>query len=152
MPVREAELSDLAAVMAIQRAVPEAAQWQQGDYERLLADANGLLLVAEIEAPQCEVVGFVAALRLGSEAELRNLAVQAQFRRKGIARALVEEAHRRLQALGVAQVDLEVRRSNVAARALYEGRGYAVAFERRGYYNDPPEDALVLRINLVSAM
>jgi ribosomal-protein-alanine N-acetyltransferase len=45
---------------------------------------------------------------------------------------------------GVRAATLEVRRSNVAARSLYEGLGFHVEGTRRDYYQEPREDALIL--------
>ena len=50
-----------------------------------------------------------------------------------------------LVAAGVRSLYLEVRESNVAARALYDSEGFAAVGRRRGYYRNPLEDALLLR-------
>jgi ribosomal-protein-alanine N-acetyltransferase len=62
--------------------------------------------------------------------------------------ALLREAIRRLIGVGVTEVFLEVRESNVGALALYQRQGFRVAGSRRGYYRSPTEDALVLRADL----
>ena len=46
---------------------------------------------------------------------------------------------------GTRSVFLEVRESNVAARKLYESRGFAVAGSRKQYHRKPAEDAIVMR-------
>jgi ribosomal-protein-alanine N-acetyltransferase len=51
----------------------------------------------------------------------------------------------------VAQLFLEVRTSNDAARALYASRGFVPVGRRRAYYRDPLEDALVLRLAVPAA-
>ena len=58
---------------------------------------------------------------------------------------LLDEALREAATLGLTSVFLEVRLSNVAARQLYESRGFAPIGRRRAYYREPLEDALVLR-------
>jgi ribosomal-protein-alanine N-acetyltransferase len=49
---------------------------------------------------------------------------------------------------GARALYLEVRESNVAARALYQSRRFDIVGRRRGYYQRPAEDALVLRRSL----
>ena len=83
---------------------------------------------------------------IGDEAELLNLAVSRQSRRRGIGATLVEHAVREAEARGARAVFLEVRESNVAARALYASAGFDQVGRRKGYYQRPREDALILRI------
>jgi ribosomal-protein-alanine N-acetyltransferase len=94
------------------------------------------------------VVGFCAFHRMLDEAELRNLAVAPEWRRRGIAKALLHEAHRRLRETGIANVYLEVRYSNMAARNLYQSLGYCSLSSRRRYYRQPVEDAETMSIEL----
>lgn len=107
-----------------------------------------MVLVAESSRPGAAIAGFLGALAVGPEAEVQNLAVRASHRRLGVARALLKEAHRRFAARGVAEVFLEVRPSNPAARCLYREFGYSECGLRRGYYASDGEDALVLRLKL----
>jgi len=150
--VRHLRPSDAAAIIEIQHASPQMAQWKAADYERLARNPHGLALVAESSAEASvqsnAVAGFLAALAIGDEAEIQNLAVRADQRRQGIARALIEEAQRRLAARGVRNVFLEVRQSNLAARTLYSSLGYSECGLRRRYYTSDGEDALVLRRQL----
>ena len=110
-----------------------------------------MVLVAESGGPGAAIVGFLAALAAGAEAEIQNVAVRADCRRRGVARALLEEAHRRLVAQGVVSVFLEVRVSNLAARMLYRRFGYSECGLRKGYYVSDGEDALVLRLRFSDA-
>jgi ribosomal-protein-alanine acetyltransferase len=153
--IREFVSDDLSVALRIQTRCPQAAQWKASDYLDLARDPGGLVLVAELVSTQAnpatdgtstakrEPTGFCALHQVGDEAELRNLAVEPEYQRKGIGRALMAEAHRRLHDAGVRQVYLEARRSNVAARELYASLGYTRVLVRRGYYNQPLEDAVV---------
>lgn len=58
------------------------------------------------------------------------------FRKRGLARALIESAVRRAKEEGAEQVFLEVREDNAPAAALYESLGFARAGERKKYYKD----------------
>jgi ribosomal-protein-alanine N-acetyltransferase len=141
--------SDLASVLAIQHENSSAAQWAESDYTRLARDPAGLVLVAEpsaVGSERREVVGFAAFHRVLDEAELRNMAVTAGYRRHGAGKALLAEAHRKLLALGVKRAYLEVRAGNAAAIRLYESVGYRRLSIRRDYYQDPPEDACVMEL------
>ncbi|HUI43610.1 MAG TPA: ribosomal protein S18-alanine N-acetyltransferase [Terriglobia bacterium] len=146
--VRPMAPGDVAEVVKIQHAATEIAQWRAADYEWLAAEPSGMVLVAEW-GESGGVAGFAAARNLDGEAEIRNLAVRAECRRRGVARRLVEEVHRRLAATGVERVFLEVRPSNLAARGLYRSFGYTECGVRRHYYQNDGEDALVLDLALV---
>lgn len=77
-----------------------------------------------------------------------NLAVAPEHRREGLGARLLEEGLGLLRARGARQVYLEVRAGNEAARALYERRGFRPVGRRSGYYRNPAEDAIVLRLAL----
>lgn len=145
--IRNFTPADAAAILEIQLAAPEMAQWQPGDYENLSRRPGGIVLVAEWSEPKA-IVGFLAALAIGAEAEIQNLAVRIDQRRRGVAQALLQQVHHRLAAESVGSVFLEVRLSNLAARNLYRTFGYAECGLRRGYYTSNGEDALVLRLKL----
>jgi ribosomal-protein-alanine N-acetyltransferase len=103
-------------------------------------------VVAEIQG---EIVGFLVSREIfaGSldappEREILNLAVRMRFRRQGIAGVLLGHELSR-----GAIFYLEVRESNTAARALYSKFGFRVINRRTGYYRDPPETAIVMKMN-----
>ena len=88
------------------------------------------------------VVGYVGSQTVLQEADMMNIAVADSHRRRGIARMLVEELIRQLDAY---QLTLEVRASNAPAIALYESLGFTQVGLRKNYYHKPKEDALILR-------
>ena len=88
------------------------------------------------------VAGYVGSQTVLQEADMMNIAVGEGFRRRGIARMLVEELIRRLDAY---QLTLEVRASNAPAIALYGSLGFTQVGLRKNYYHKPKEDALILR-------
>ena len=90
------------------------------------------------------VVGFCSFWRALDELHINNLAVLPEFRRAGIASALLGRVLAEGTRLGARRATLEVRRSNDAARLLYERFGFSIAGVRRGYYTNPVEDALIL--------
>jgi ribosomal-protein-alanine N-acetyltransferase len=133
--IRPGTAADLDAVAAIQAAIPEAAQWNAADY------LDHDFLVAMVG--NC-VAGFAVLHRIAAnERELLNLAVHAAFRRKGLARALLEAALRDFRG----SVFLEVRESNAAAIAFYKSLRFQVLSVRQNYYQYPLEAAIVMKFH-----
>ena len=144
--IRPFGAADLDQILAITAASPEAASWSRPAYESLLQDPrHGCCSVAESNGT---VVGFVCFRVAGDEAELLNLAVLPSCRRQGIGSRLLEQMFREAATRGAARIFLEVRETNQSAIGLYQRYGFAVSMRRRGYYSDPPADALVLVRNL----
>lgn len=142
MQVRPMRPADVEAVLEVERAsfgVP----WSERTFRNLLRRSNARLLVAEHEAGG--LAGYAVLWVVGREAELGDLAVRRDLRRRGIGRRLVDAVLRSAAAVGARAVFLEVRESNDAARRLYEGAGFEAVGRRRGYYTNPPEDAVVMR-------
>jgi ribosomal-protein-alanine N-acetyltransferase len=113
------------------------------------------MYIAELENPDVsfcylakdeneQVVGFCSFWRVLDELHINNLAVLPSHRRHGVASALLEYVTRQGAEQGATRATLEVRRSNDAARLLYERFGFSVAGVRKGYYTKPEEDALIL--------
>ena len=149
MKIRDFTPEDLPAVLAIQGECPQAAQWLTADYARLLETTGVLFLVAEVELEAAaKVAGFAAFHQVLDEADLRNLAVAPEYRRLGVARALIEAACSRLRQTGTKRAFLEVRVSNEPALLLYYSLGFVLHSRRKNYYRDPDEDAYVLCLEL----
>lgn len=91
------------------------------------------------------VAGYVGSQTVLDETDMMNIAVHPDFRRQGVARALILALIGELKKRGSRCLTLEVRASNDPARALYESLGFALAGTRRNYYHNPKEDALILR-------
>jgi len=149
MKIRACADDDLAAIYAIQSKCPQLAQWRQEDYYHLLYDPLGTILVAEVgDANLPRVTGFAAFRRVMEEAELRNLAIDHLYRRKGLGHALLSAGVRAMQQSGVCRIFLEVRASNQPALAFYRAAGFKLLHTRRDYYHDPVEDALVMACDI----
>ncbi len=91
------------------------------------------------------VLGYVGSQSVLDEADMMNVAVHPEHRRRGIARELLERLVEALKAKEVYCLTLEVRASNAPAKALYEALGFAQVGRRPNYYRNPKEDALILR-------
>ncbi len=134
------ELVDIPAVLAIQAASPEAAQWTAGDYERA---CQGLMYGTVAEG-RGVVGGFLVGRRVSEELEILNLAVRREYRRQGIATELLADTLESGRTWRAKKVFLEVRESNASAIAFYSHYGFATTGRRPHYYRRPAEDALVL--------
>ena len=89
-------------------------------------------------------VAFCACWHLIDELHVNSLAVAPARRRQGLASLLMRGVLAAARGDGAAAATLEVRRSNEAARALYERLGFVVEAIRPDYYTNPREDALIL--------
>ncbi len=131
--VRAAAPSDLDKIWAVQCTSPEASQWHREDYlafDCYLATWDG------------EIAGFLVSREVAHrEREILNVAVHPEFRRLGVAQALIRSEIERFPG----EHFLEVRASNHAARELYERLGFQQVGVRPGYYDNPPETGIVMR-------
>lgn len=91
------------------------------------------------------VLGYVGSQSVLDEADMMNVAVHPDARRRGLARSLVEALIEQLKDREVRMLTLEVRASNEPAKALYETMGFTQVGRRKNYYLAPREDALILR-------
>ena len=91
------------------------------------------------------LAGYVGSQSVMGESDMMNIAVDAYYRRQGIAQALIEELVVQLKEKGSHSLTLEVRISNQPAIALYEKLGFVQVGKRLNYYRNPKEDALILR-------
>ena len=116
--------------------------WSEKSIETELSCRLSVWLVA-LEGEQ--VVGYVGSQTVIDESDMMNIAVHPDFRRRGIAEALVADLEAALRQRGSRALTLEVRDSNVPAIALYEKLGFAQVGLRKNYYRNPKEDARILR-------
>jgi ribosomal-protein-alanine N-acetyltransferase len=150
----ERDLDDVARIEALSFSDPWsrsafASLIRHGNVVFLLADASTALVNHDLPGARTELAGYIVAWHAADEAEIANLAVAPTLRGHGIGARLLDAALREVAGRGVTAVFLEVRESNAAARRLYATRGFVEVGRRRNYYRRPPEDALVLRRDLV---
>jgi|Deesub1362B_J571_1020462.scaffolds.fasta_scaffold00355_17 ribosomal-protein-alanine N-acetyltransferase len=143
--IREMEVSDLKQVLRIECnsfSIP----WSESCFLSELNNPHSILLVATRE--DREVLGYICASHVAEVAEIKDIAVREDIRRRGIGKALLKSALERLKTLGCKEVFLEVRVSNIAARRLYEAMGFKMVGLRRQYYVRPEEDAIIMKKTL----
>lgn len=90
------------------------------------------------------LAGYAGLHHVLDEGFIANVAVAPDYRRTGVARALVTWLIGFGREIGLRTITLEVRAGNAAARALYGSLGFADVGLRRGYYQKPPEDAVLM--------
>jgi ribosomal protein S18 acetylase RimI-like enzyme len=132
--IRPGEPADLEQIAAIQATAPEASQWQAPDY---------LTFDCQVATLDGQIAGFVVSRSVGNqEREILNVAVRPDLRRLRIATDLLRAEMARWPGAHF----LEVRESNAGARQLYERLGFEAVGSRPGYYENPPESGIVMRI------
>lgn len=115
--------------------------WPRKSLEAQLENGGSLFLVAEENG---KAVGYAGMSVVVDEGYIFNVAVTQACRKKGIGSALVNELVVYGKKHGLAFITLEVRESNLAARSLYSGFGFIKAGERKDYYSNPTENAVLM--------
>ncbi|HEV2916083.1 MAG TPA: ribosomal protein S18-alanine N-acetyltransferase [Pyrinomonadaceae bacterium] len=147
---------DLLAVVEIEETCG-LSRWGWDAYHNEIAEGRGaLMLVARSAVSSADkegeggplIVGFIAARFTAGEVHINNVAVRHAFRRRGIGAALLERALAEGARRGARTALLEVRAGNTAAQALYARLGFRITGRRKGYYTEPPEDALVMNASI----
>jgi ribosomal-protein-alanine acetyltransferase len=138
--IRPVASRDLDAILAIQSACPDIAQWSPGDYARVVSGE----MAGWVAEHGGEIAGFLVARRVADDIEILNLAVRPDTRRRGFGASLLREALAWGSSFRARHAHLEVRASNLAALRFYERRGFVTAGRRLRYYSAPVEDALLL--------
>lgn len=121
-------------------------------YAELQGGNRDLMLIAKPASTSAlesdRIAGYIVARETAGELHINNVAVRAEFRRRGIGETLlnrvIEEARRRKANAAF----LEVRSANHAAQALYAKSGFRAIARRANYYSEPLEDAVVMSLNL----
>jgi ribosomal-protein-alanine N-acetyltransferase len=153
--VRPAEAADLPRLVEIAAHSATAAQWNPAEYQKLftpeftpdpaLAPGQNQARAALVVEQDGSLVGFIVGRQVDDEWEIENIAVTGAARRCGLGSRLVGELLDLVRNRGGKSVFLEVRESNRAARSLYEKWAFIEVGRRKMYYQNPAEDALILK-------
>jgi ribosomal-protein-alanine N-acetyltransferase len=139
--IRVGLAADLPEISILLAGAPEAAMWSDRALADLLGSAKDTLLVARLGE---DVAGFIVGRAIGDEAEILNLAVRSDRRRRGVGRVLALALLENYARAGAVRTFLEVRESNRSAIAFYEALGFSEVGRRPDYYRNPVEAALIL--------
>lgn len=131
---------DIPEILRIERA-SFSAPWSEAAFRQELHKHYALSRVAELRG---KVVGYICVNNVLDDCHILNLSVDAEFRRQGLATALMKNTLNESREKGCRFFYLEVRVSNTEARIFYERIGFSVVGIRKKYYNFPIEDAAIM--------
>ena len=138
--IRNAEEKDLEQIEALEQAC-FSRPWPIDMLRRQLpSDRHEFLVAVRGE----EVLGYIGMLHVMDEGYISNVAVKEPARRNDVGSKLVEAMMRRCEALSLLFVTLEVRASNEPAIRLYDSFSFVPVGRRKGYYDAPKEDAVLM--------
>lgn len=115
--------------------------WSKQSLEEELNNETSLFLVAKEEN---EVIGYIGMSIVIDEGYIFNVAVRESYRNKGVATALINELVTYGKKNNFSFITLEVRESNLPAISLYSKFGFIKAGERKDYYSNPKENAILM--------
>jgi len=96
-----------------------------------------------------QILGYVGMYTSFDEGEITNVAVEKKIQNQGIGKKLVNESIQWCEKNKINQLILEVRKSNEGAIHLYQSLGFEIIGNRKGFYEHPTEDGLVMNLNWV---
>ncbi len=143
LPIRIVPMTadHLDEVAALERACfPDP--WSRNMLAEELDNALSAFLVALDDGGK--VIGYAGLQVVLDEGNILNVAVKPEYRRRGVAKRLLQVFLDFARANQLAFLTLEVRASNYSAIALYGGLGFRSAGRRRNYYDFPKEDAIIM--------
>lgn len=114
--------------------------WSVESIKSSMASSNIFLGVKEDD----KLIGYLSFYESFKECYINNVAVLPEFRRRGVARALLSELMNIGQNADFDFITLEVRESNSAAISLYTSFGFKEEGKRKKFYTSPSEDAIIL--------
>jgi len=131
---------DIAAVSDIEEeSFPDP--WPRSAFEEIAKNPEHGALVAVIDD---KIIGYGCYLVIANETHLSNLAVKPEFRRKSVAKQILDYIMTVARRKNCEYILLEVRPRNESAIAFYEQAGFKLLYRRPRYYRNPVEDALVM--------
>lgn len=144
MKLRNMTIEDLDKVAAIEAAT-FSVPWSRDAFEGSLLQENYRFIVAASEEDEGDVLGYCCFYHVMDEAEIPIVCVRNDKRRMGIGEAMLGRLIECAAECDVKTMFLEVRKSNEAARNLYRKAGFEDSGIRKGFYECPREDAVVMR-------
>lgn len=119
--------------------------WSRQDFADMVENKDALYLVVEEDFCPGTVIACCGMRSIVGEGDISNVVVHPDYRKRGIARQMLEELFRRGKAdLGVEAYTLEVRKSNTDAVNLYHRLGFTDEGIRKNFYEKPVEDAIIM--------
>ena len=138
--IREMQQEDVPLVAALEEQT-FSQPWSEHGFRQEVSRKDRLFVVACLDG---ELAGYMGMLALAGEGDITNVAVAPRYRRRGIACQMLETALEWGKEMGLSEFTLEVRIGNQAAISLYESLGFLGEGVRRGFYDKPMEDGLIM--------
>jgi ribosomal-protein-alanine N-acetyltransferase len=150
--VRRALPADLEAILAMEQACDEAPHWSRASWLEALSNEERTepARASFVAESNQGIIGFSVVSCMGKLAELESIAVSIPARCQGVGRALCRQGMDWSRNRGAGTIELEVRGSSNGALALYRVLGFVEQGRRRGYYQHPTEDAVLMAATLGS--
>jgi len=140
-PISTADLDDIMVIERTSFSVP----WSVNFFRQELQVACARSVLVESDGL---IIGYILFWLLPGAIDIHNIAVHVDYRRRGVARMLLDWVVAEAKRHKILRVLLEVRRSNLPAQKLYEAIGFNTTGVRKGYYSDNGEDALAMTLEL----
>ncbi len=121
--------------------------WKRSYFEDELTGRLSTILVFK-GLEEERIKGFIIFRKIDDIVEINNIAVCIRERRKGIAESLLSFLKTFAARESVTEIFLEVRSQNSGAVKLYEKFGFKFSGIRKGYYNNPKDDAWMFRLDI----
>ena len=121
-----------------------ASPWTEETLLEETVNPTAIFLVAKENG---KVIGYIGSNNILGEVFITNVAVTASFRKKGVATTLLDTLIEKCKKEKALYLTLEVRKSNSSAIKLYEKNRFVLVGERKNFYTDPTEDALLYTLN-----
>ena len=137
--IRKAKPTDIQAILTIERLGTNS--WKENFFMDELKNPLSVLLVAEQDNV---ILGFIIAWIVHDDIQLNNIAVLPDYRRQGIAKALIKEIVALFQ--DAKKIILEVNVNN-SAKQFYEKLGFIITGKRKSYYGN--DDAYLMEKTLI---
>jgi [ribosomal protein S18]-alanine N-acetyltransferase len=144
--IRAMASADVDTVVKLAADTPEAPQWDNTAYERILSreEKEPTSRTAWLAFEGSDLLGFAVAHLVAGHCELESIVVAKCVRRTGIGKSLLGAVSDWALSQGSRKLELEVRAGNQSAVAFYECAGFIREGLRPGYYRDPDDDAVLM--------
>lgn len=115
--------------------------WVRDFFVEEAENPNSISLVACFDGV---VAGYLCCRHIADEGHIGNIAVAPQFRKRGVADAMLTALAAVAQSSQITALTLEVAANNIAAQKLYEKHAFVKEGVRKNYYADIKQDAIIM--------
>jgi len=141
--IRRMKKSDLEEILSIEKK-SFLSPWSRSAFEtEIQADYSYPLILTSSDSTQ--ILGYLCCWLILNECYILNLSIHVEYQRRGLASQLIEYLFEFCKQKGAHHFFLEVRESNQKAISLYKKFGFEIYGNRKCYYTDTGEDALLMQ-------